>query len=47
MIVATGNITNNDLFALFGEHLEAIVAALGEVRFVELGTDRLIVHEDR
>lgn len=46
-IVATGNITNNDLFALFGENLEAIVAALGEVRFVELGTNRLIVHEDR
>lgn len=47
LIVATGNITNNDLFALFGGNLEAIVAALGEVRFVELGTDRLIVHEDR
>jgi len=47
LIVATGNITNNDLLALFDRHLEAIVAALDEVRFVELANDRLIVHEDR
>lgn len=47
LIVATGNISNDNLLALFTEHLEAIVAALDEVRFVELGPDRLIVHEDR
>jgi predicted nuclease of predicted toxin-antitoxin system len=27
LIVATGNISNNDLLALFSEHLDAIVAA--------------------
>ncbi len=47
MIVATGNITNNDLLALFDRHLDSIVAALEEARFVELTDDRLIVHEDR
>jgi hypothetical protein len=46
-VVATGNITNNDLLALFDQHLDSIVAALDEARFVELGPDRLIVHEDR
>lgn len=47
LVVATGNISNDNLLALFAEHLEAIVAGLDEVRFVELGPDRLIVHEDR
>jgi predicted nuclease of predicted toxin-antitoxin system len=39
LIVTTGNISNDDL--------AAIVAALDEVRFVGLGPDRLIVHQDR
>ncbi len=47
LVVATGNIHNNDLLALVSEHLEAITAALDEVAFVELGHDRLVVHEDR
>ena len=47
LIVATGNIANDDLIALFDRHLDAIVTALDEVRFVELGPDRLIVHRDR
>lgn len=47
LIVATGNISNNDLLALFDEHLPAIVSALGDVRFVELRPDRLIEHDDR
>lgn len=47
LIVATGNISNDSLLALFSEHLEAIVTALDEVRFVELSPDRLIFHEDR
>jgi hypothetical protein len=47
LIVATTNIGNNELIALFEEHLDAIVAGLDEVQFVELGSDRLIVHEDR
>jgi predicted nuclease of predicted toxin-antitoxin system len=47
LIVATGNVSNNGLLALFDRHLDSIVAALEEVRFVELTNDRLIVHEDR
>jgi hypothetical protein len=46
-VVATGNISNDDLLALFDQHLHSIVAALDEARFVELGPDRLIVHQDR
>lgn len=47
LIVATANIRNDDLIALFDQHLDAIVAALHEARFVELGLDQLIVHDDR
>lgn len=47
LVVATGNVGNNDLLALFEEHLDAVVSALEEVRFSELGPDRLIVHHDR
>ncbi len=47
LIVATGNITNNGLLALFDRHLDSVVAALEEARYVELTEDRLIVHEDR
>ena len=47
LIVATANISNNELLALFEEHLDAIVAGLDEAQFVELGPDWLIVHEDR
>lgn len=47
LIVATGNISNNDLTALFAEELEAIIGALDEATFVELGSDSLIVHHDR
>lgn len=47
LIVATGNIDNGKLVHLFDQHLADIVGALTEVRFVELASDRLIVHEDR
>ena len=47
LIVATGNISNNDLTALFAQELEAIIDALDEAAFVELGRDSLIVHHDR
>lgn len=47
LIVATGNISNDDLTALFAQELEAIIAALDEATFVELGPDSLIVHHDR
>lgn len=46
LIVATANIRNDELIALFDQHLDAIVAALSEARFVELGLDQLIVHDD-
>jgi predicted nuclease of predicted toxin-antitoxin system len=45
LLVTTGNITNDALIALFDKHLVAIVAALGEARLVELGSDRLVVHD--
>lgn len=45
LIVATGNISNDDLLALFSEHLDAIVAALHDAGFVELRPDQLVVHE--
>ena len=36
LVVATGNITNDALLAVFELHLDAIVAALAEADFVEL-----------
>lgn len=47
LIVATANIRNDELIALFGQHLDTIVAALSEARFVELGLNQLIVHDDQ
>lgn len=44
LVVATGNITNDALLALFAKHLDVIVAALDEGDFVEFGPDVLIVH---
>lgn len=44
LLVATGNITNVALLALFELHLGAIVDALGEAAFVELDRTSLIVH---
>jgi len=46
LIVSTGNISNDDLLALFAEHLPAVVAALEEARVVELGPEKLIIHHD-
>ncbi|MGH3568170.1 MAG: DUF5615 family PIN-like protein [Pseudonocardia sp.] len=47
LIVATGNITNNALLALFAAHLNTIVVALDEADFVEVGPQALIVHRRR
>jgi predicted nuclease of predicted toxin-antitoxin system len=47
LVVATGNITNNALLGLFGRALDAVVAALEEVDFVELHLDELVVHQRR
>lgn len=44
LVVATGNITNAALLALFEANLDAIVGALGEADFVELGSEALVVH---
>lgn len=47
LVVATGNITNDALLALFAEHLDVIVAALDEGDFVEFGPDALVVYRSR
>ncbi len=41
LVVATGNITNNDLLSLFELHLEAIVTGFEEADFAELSQDAL------
>ncbi|HKR51825.1 MAG TPA: DUF5615 family PIN-like protein [Pseudonocardiaceae bacterium] len=47
LAVATGNITNTALLALFQANLDTIVDALGEADFVELGPKALVVHRRR
>jgi predicted nuclease of predicted toxin-antitoxin system len=47
LVVATGNITNDALLALFAKYLDAIVAALGEGDFIEFAPDALVVHRRR
>lgn len=42
LIVATGNTSNEDSFALVLRHLGAVVNALNEVELVELRRDQLI-----
>lgn len=41
LVVATGNITNNQLLSLFELHLEAIVSGFEEADFAELSQDAL------
>lgn len=47
LVVATGNITNAALLALFAANLDVIVAALNEVAFVEIGPEALVLHRPR
>jgi predicted nuclease of predicted toxin-antitoxin system len=47
LVVATGNIGNDDLLALFQTNLDAITAALNDADFVELGPRTLVIHERR
>lgn len=47
LIVATGNITNAALLALFEANLDAVLDALGEADFVELGPAAMVVHRRR
>lgn len=41
LVVATGNITNNDLLSLFELHLKAIVSGFEEADFAELSQGAL------
>ena len=45
LLVVTGNIGNADLERLFQRNLQAIVSALDASDYVELGRDRLVIHE--
>lgn len=44
LVIATGNITNDELLSLIEGNLGAIEAALDDAPFVELTGDRLIIH---
>ncbi len=44
LIVATGNIRNAKLLALFEAHLDEIMDLFAESSFVELHADRLVAH---
>lgn len=46
LVVSTGNISNDELLALFNEHLAAIVAAFGDAALVELRSGELVTHDD-
>lgn len=45
LIVATGNISNRDLSALFVHHLGEIAEAFTVGALVEIAWDRLIIHD--
>lgn len=47
LVVATGNISNDELLATFKGHLDLIVDALTESNLVEITAEKLIVHADR
>jgi predicted nuclease of predicted toxin-antitoxin system len=47
LVVATGNISNRDLLALFADNLETLLVALDEARYVEIGTSALVIHDDK
>lgn len=44
LLVATGNIANAELLALWRRHIDTIEAAFHSARFVELGRAALIIH---
>ena len=44
LLIATGNIKNNDLLQLFEQNLTRIVEALEVNFYVELGTNHLTIH---
>ena len=46
LVVSTGNISNDELLALFHEHLAAIVDAFENAGLVELRSGELVTHDD-
>jgi predicted nuclease of predicted toxin-antitoxin system len=47
LVIATGNITNNDLLALLETNLDLVIEAFTEAALVELGAEQLIVHASK
>lgn len=47
LLVTTGNVPNDALLALLQRHLDGVVAALDEARFVELGPATVTIHDNR
>lgn len=45
LVVATGNVSNDDLLALFSEHLAAFVDAFDTADLVELRRAELVIHD--
>ncbi|MCB0078033.1 MAG: DUF5615 family PIN-like protein [Anaerolineales bacterium] len=45
LLVATGNITNNELLALFERNLDLLVATFVDASFVELDRQHLTIHQ--
>ncbi len=45
LLVATGNIKNADLEALFQQHLSQLVDLLQAYSYIELGRDAIIIHQ--
>ncbi len=46
LAVATGNITNDDLLALFEANLALIVNAFENAAFIEIGQTSVVIHDD-
>jgi predicted nuclease of predicted toxin-antitoxin system len=47
LAVVTGNISNADLLRVFTDNLDQIVSALDESSFIELGSEVLVIHDER
>lgn len=45
LIVATGNISNRELSALFVRHLDEIAEAFAVAALVEIARDRMVIHD--
>lgn len=47
LVVATGNIANDDLLALFEANLALIIDALGNASLIEVSQRSVVIHDDR